>query len=177
MTVKIAMPLPVSAGLVVGTDGNRNDSKNGWGKCSGFAVGGGELRVFRDLRLERIDGREFLLRTDEREKIQVRRFTVNIGVEIQDVRFDRHRERADGGLQADVHHGLVPGTVREDDAAGVSAEFRNELEGFGADRKSTRLNSSHQIISYAVFCLKKKNEPPRPELKDFIRKLKHYVHG
>src|SRR5258708_20257822 len=26
----------------------------------------------------------------------------------------------------------------------------------GADRKSTRLNSSHQIISYAVFCLKKK---------------------
>src|SRR5258708_29379067 len=29
------------------------------------------------------------------------------------------------------------------------------------DRKSTRLNSSHQIISYAVFCLKKKkNQPP-----------------
>src|SRR5207244_6570879 len=27
----------------------------------------------------------------------------------------------------------------------------------GADRKSTRLNSSHQIISYAVFCLNKKN--------------------
>src|SRR5438552_7755118 len=26
-----------------------------------------------------------------------------------------------------------------------------------ADRKSTRLNSSHQIISYAVFCLKKNN--------------------
>src|SRR5207244_10353835 len=27
-----------------------------------------------------------------------------------------------------------------------------------ADRKSTRLNSSHQIISYAVFCLKKKKQ-------------------
>src|SRR5258708_11521325 len=27
------------------------------------------------------------------------------------------------------------------------------------DRKSTRLNSSHQIISYAVFCLKKKKKP------------------
>src|SRR5438270_6650365 len=27
------------------------------------------------------------------------------------------------------------------------------------DRKSTRLNSSHSQISYAVFCLKKKNEP------------------
>src|SRR5258708_25694017 len=30
------------------------------------------------------------------------------------------------------------------------------------DRKSTRLNSSHQIISYAVFCLKKKKKPRLP---------------
>src|SRR5256885_12244595 len=28
------------------------------------------------------------------------------------------------------------------------------------DRKSTRLNSSHLVISYAVFCLKKKNTQP-----------------
>src|SRR5438552_14319309 len=34
---------------------------------------------------------------------------------------------------------------------------RGALVSFGGvDRKSTRLNSSHQIISYAVFCLKKK---------------------
>src|SRR5258708_15849318 len=32
------------------------------------------------------------------------------------------------------------------------------------DRKSTRLNSSHQIISYAVFCLKKKKDPPEESL-------------
>src|SRR5258708_31936466 len=32
----------------------------------------------------------------------------------------------------------------------------DELAVLNADRKSTRLNSSHQIISYAVFCLKKK---------------------
>src|SRR5438067_8600384 len=31
--------------------------------------------------------------------------------------------------------------------------------GHGADRKSTRLNSSHVSISYAVFCLKKKSRP------------------
>src|SRR5258708_28026303 len=39
------------------------------------------------------------------------------------------------------------------------AEVANEL-GLTADkdRKSTRLNSSHQIISYAVFCLKKKKK-------------------
>src|SRR5258708_22203169 len=35
--------------------------------------------------------------------------------------------------------------------------FDPVIEGFSKiDRKSTRLNSSHQIISYAVFCLKKK---------------------
>src|SRR5258708_24883314 len=33
--------------------------------------------------------------------------------------------------------------------------------GQARDRKSTRLNSSHQIISYAVFCLKKKNKTER----------------
>src|SRR5258708_22237618 len=36
--------------------------------------------------------------------------------------------------------------------------------GRRADRKSTRLNSSHQIISYAVFCLKKKKTRRAPRL-------------
>src|SRR3989442_6172131 len=35
---------------------------------------------------------------------------------------------------------------------------RLRLRGRGADRKSTRLNSSHVRISYAVFCLKKKKQ-------------------
>src|SRR5207244_7854069 len=34
----------------------------------------------------------------------------------------------------------------------------NECRSSSRDRKSTRLNSSHQIISYAVFCLKKKKK-------------------
>src|SRR3712207_7327010 len=38
------------------------------------------------------------------------------------------------------------------------AEADNEDQGCGADRKSTRLNSSHANISYAVFCLKKTPE-------------------
>src|SRR5947208_7431440 len=33
------------------------------------------------------------------------------------------------------------------------------------DRKSTRLNSSHQIISYAVFCLKKKRRPIKSDTR------------
>src|SRR5256885_12110735 len=36
-------------------------------------------------------------------------------------------------------------------------EERRSVLGAEADRKSTRLNSSHLVISYAVFCLKKKN--------------------
>src|SRR5207253_11312847 len=35
--------------------------------------------------------------------------------------------------------------------------FENYIADVGLDRKSTRLNSSHVAISYAVFCLKKKN--------------------
>src|SRR5690606_39866106 len=38
-----------------------------------------------------------------------------------------------------------------------SMEFTDDLHGF-EDRKSTRLNSSHVKISYAVFCLKKKTD-------------------
>src|SRR5207245_7202582 len=41
---------------------------------------------------------------------------------------------------------------RGQDCTGVAAD-----ECFCPDRKSTRLNSSHGSISYAVFCLKKKN--------------------
>src|SRR5258708_11491981 len=38
----------------------------------------------------------------------------------------------------------------------VSDIIKRARDGDVKDRKSTRLNSSHQIISYAVFCLKKK---------------------
>src|SRR5256885_10694420 len=40
------------------------------------------------------------------------------------------------------------------------------------DRKSTRLNSSHLVISYAVFCLKKKK---RISCRDLIMKCYHHV--
>src|SRR5256885_11134495 len=36
------------------------------------------------------------------------------------------------------------------------------------DRKSTRLNSSHLVISYAVFCLKKKNLADAAQLSDLV---------
>src|SRR5258708_14431997 len=48
-----------------------------------------------------------------------------------------------------VRYALVPPFVP------VSSPNNHALAIFQSDRKSTRLNSSHQIISYAVFCLKK----------------------
>src|SRR5947207_10209302 len=41
----------------------------------------------------------------------------------------------------------------------LTADDLREIESAASqDRKSTRLNSSHTVISYAVFCLKKKNK-------------------
>src|SRR2546430_11596912 len=40
-----------------------------------------------------------------------------------------------------------------------SSQPADSLRELRVDRKSTRLNSSHSQISYAVFCLKKKNHP------------------
>src|SRR2546422_4777401 len=44
--------------------------------------------------------------------------------------------------------------------------WKDELvEAYSQDRKSTRLNSSHGYISYAVFCLKKKKKTKRDMLQ------------
>src|SRR5258708_19148386 len=41
----------------------------------------------------------------------------------------------------------------------IGTKATGTISSASKDRKSTRLNSSHQIISYAVFCLKKKKTP------------------
>src|SRR2546426_8026652 len=45
----------------------------------------------------------------------------------------------------------------------------HELDRLAADRKSTRLNSSHLVISYAVFCLKKKKR--NPDSRTLVRSI------
>src|SRR5256885_2644339 len=45
-----------------------------------------------------------------------------------------------------------------DEAIGARCDELTAGEVRGRDRKSTRLNSSHLVISYAVFCLKKKKK-------------------
>src|SRR5438552_10157516 len=44
------------------------------------------------------------------------------------------------------------------------------------DRKSTRLNSSHQIISYAVFCLKKKKKKTKQRIQKKNKKRIHITY-
>src|SRR5256885_9513868 len=75
--------------------------------------------------------------------------------------------------EPDRRRGVLPHVHRHDEFEGraLRAEPRDQrvaaralpqprtrhVGGRAGDRKSTRLNSSHLVISYAVFCLKKKN--------------------
>src|SRR5438034_3569154 len=60
------------------------------------------------------------------------------------------------------HSRVVRSTAKAKEAGQVSAESSPVL---GTDRKSTRLNSSHTVISYAVFCLKKKKTKKKNKTK------------
>src|SRR3712207_8885670 len=76
--------------------------------------------------------------------------------------FRSHHRAGDLAAQVDlaVLHQLVHESehVTSEHLTGVVRERRRQVDGAedAEDRKSTRLNSSHANISYAVFCLKKK---------------------
>src|SRR5690625_6469556 len=57
------------------------------------------------------------------------------------------------GLMGAMANGALSAGAR---VTGIIPEFLKQVERGHQDRKSTRLNSSHVAISYAVFCLKKK---------------------
>src|SRR3989454_6570304 len=57
------------------------------------------------------------------------------------------------GLLATIAIPKLANTKERAQVAALKSDLRNLV-----DRKSTRLNSSHLVISYAVFCLKKKNQ-------------------
>src|SRR5256885_8836156 len=56
--------------------------------------------------------------------------------------------------------------------AKMKAIIENGVEAASQDRKSTRLNSSHLVISYAVFCLKKKTAMSEGQ----VRRDPHHRH-
>src|SRR6266487_5980105 len=91
-----------------------------------------------------------------------------------DERKEQERALVDGDL-APVHgHALqVPRTARSSE--GIADEPRDQREHpGGGDRKSTRLNSSHPSISYAVFCLKKKKKNTTKHLTPYNSKIKKH---
>src|SRR5207248_8531776 len=70
----------------------------------------------------------------------------------------QHRiERARGDNAAGAGKG-IGGIVQIGWRRNVHIATPTDLNDATKDRKSTRLNSSHRTISYAVFCLKKKNK-------------------
>src|SRR3712207_7718604 len=74
--------------------------------------------------------------------------------------FRSRGQREPGGADALRDDGRVEEDAGADDAADHEHGGREQAEAAGIggqDRKSTRLNSSHANISYAVFCLKKKH--------------------
>src|SRR5256885_10492716 len=62
-----------------------------------------------------------------------------------------------GARAATVRGVSQPPLVELPEGSRIHLPARSAVGG-GRDRKSTRLNSSHLVISYAVFCLKKKKE-------------------
>src|SRR5258708_584286 len=70
--------------------------------------------------------------------------------------YDRAR-RPDGTSNAQIAAGHTAGHG--------PARRKQARRTCATDRKSTRLNSSHQIISYAVFCLKKKKQSNKKDIK------------
>src|SRR2546430_7544469 len=77
-------------------------------------------------------------------------------------------------LQSAAQFGYFPTTWNATPKQAIADFYKQDPKG---DRKSTRLNSSHSQISYAVFCLKKKkniiksNHRPSIRNKQFIYSL------
>src|SRR5256885_6326767 len=64
-------------------------------------------------------------------------------------------------VSATLKHASQP--FHQPELIGVREQLVPRVDAM-ADRKSTRLNSSHLVISYAVFCLKKKKKTTKPYL-------------
>src|SRR5437764_3290678 len=73
------------------------------------------------------------------------------------------------GIFAEIARGLVARGVRRLVVAGGETSGAVVQATTSRDRKSTRLNSSHRCISYAVFCLKKKTKEDQTSRPHFRR--------
>jgi len=113
------------------------------------AAAGGGGRGMRGVEKEKDIERMFTLATNEAAKA----FN-NPDVCLE--RFVREPRHIEFQILGDQHGNVVHLGERE---CSIQRKHQKLLEESPSDRKSTRLNSSHRCISYAVFCLKKKTNP------------------
>src|SRR3989442_6569141 len=99
-----------------------------------------EVAVTR--RVDKLDG---MLRAPDKDAIALLKVALQLPVEM--------KPRVDRALQGDFDQGAVADHDRN-----LPEALDRRAASFRRDRKSTRLNSSHVRISYAVFCLKKKKK-------------------
>src|SRR2546422_6547778 len=99
-------------------------------------------------RPELVSGGDVLVRVEVPRKVL-----------LQSVRVELNGRNISGAFRADATGRSLTGLV-----TGLKLG-KNSLEASVRDRKSTRLNSSHGYISYAVFCLKKKKKKKKAQTK------------
>src|SRR5699024_445486 len=94
---------------------------------------------------------------------------INVYIEVEEIAYDSIEDLTDIEVETplgttvaiadvvEVQEGKSPEAIDRRDGR-MYASLSANILGNDVDRKSTRLNSSHVSISYAVFCLKKKNK-------------------
>src|SRR5699024_8767450 len=106
----------------------------------------GDVLLVENTRFEDVDGKKESKNDPELGKYWA---SLGDGIFVNDAFGTAHRAHASNvGISANVDK-AVAGFLLENEIAYIK-------EAVEKDRKSTRLNSSHVSISYAVFCLKKK---------------------
>src|SRR5256885_4075263 len=157
-------------------------SRVGMATARGPALMGGALwerlaRVFGRSARERSEAERILLEADFGVEATEEILDRVSGAKDGDHDFRSALERAVIGALTPAAPSVAPGALAHAPAPptvilvfGVNgvgkttavAKLGARLAHEGRDRKSTRLNSSHLVISYAVFCLKKKKNRPNP---------------
>src|SRR6266478_4895163 len=105
--------------------------------------------------------------------VNLRRITAALILCSSVTRFFRWRRRrrgvSDHQIRFDGDFGSVLGSLFDP----IEQSLRGDAPHLSQDRKSTRLNSSHSQISYAVFCLKKKKKKHANQLENQDRKRRN----
>src|SRR2546426_5729313 len=100
-----------------------------------------------------------ILARAEAEAEAARRSIISSRIRANRLKLLEERNKIVQSVLADVEERLSTVATTGNFQEVVKRLATEAIDAIGSDRKSTRLNSSHLVISYAVFCLKKKKRP------------------